>query len=395
MYLPQFAQQLASLQKPPQPTYSQQDQTRNIDEAATSQNFIASATASLASSSQTTPLSTILPLSTSNTLTTEELLQAQVGLLQDLLTRPSSSQNPEKHQKQQQIVQAVLQSLLATGTQYPSLLQKLDLKALLSAAISSTNLGTGLPSVTKPQPSFTGLATSSSLAEGPVNPSTSTNPVSLPPFSTNTPSSSAEMPFSISPIGNSNNAPELIYTSTDTVAELLKGLSPNENELEKESVVRLSEETSDVLPNFARAMMEFRSNNNHTEHTGFQSLPRGTNEVSATSPHGEKDSSGSTDTLVDILQMHHSEIADSNFKSIVDNTDYTEVFSQLRDILKTPERSSSSRLISNQTDGTDERPDLTVSPSQNRPLEGLLGMVLNYLMIIYLIKISILNESQF
>ena len=179
------------------------------------------------------------------------------------------------------------------------------------------------------------------------------------------------------------------------MAELLKGLSPNENELEKESVVRLSEETSDVLPNFARAMMEFRSNNNHTEHAGFQSLPRGTNEVSTTSPHGEKDSSGSTDTLVDILQMHHSEIADSNFKSIVDNTDYTEVFSQLRDILKTPERSSSSRLISNQTDGTDERPDLTVSPSQNRPLEGLLGMVLNYLMIIYLIKISILNESQF
>ena len=149
--------------------------------------------------------------------------------------------------------------------------------------------------------------------------------------------------YCTSSIGNGQDP---IYTSSDTVTELLKGLSPsnNQQQTEKESVIQLSEETADVLPSFSRAMIHLNTTDSSSKvDNNNGGLP---NTISSHSD--EEDSSiGSTDALAGILKTGGN-LEDTDFNNIVDSTDYNEVFSQLKDILRTPERSSVSKSLSSQ-----------------------------------------------
>ena len=346
---------MASLQIPhPAQLLSNKQQKNTTTSIPTTTTTQTSLTTPVVRSTPTNPVGVALHPPVQAALNTQELLQAQVSLLQELLTKPAS-QNREDEHKRQQAVQTLLQSLITLGSQYPALLQKLDLKALLSAAVQSKRSGNQSELESSTGKSQETLLDSTNVA-------TTDNPVLATDQSI--PSSDANIVLLSSfPVLNSPiiTGPEPIHASSDTVSELLKGLSPNEDLINKDSVMKLSQETADVLPNFARAMMHLRTETNHYNTIG--QLP---------SISGSSDSSGSTDLLT-LLQAENSEfnpINDTSFKSIVDSTDYTDVFAQLKDILSTPERPSVSRSV--RIDHED-RSDLGVSSSQNKSSGEILG----------------------
>lgn len=131
-----------------------------------------------------------------------------------------------------------------------------------------------------------------------------------------------------------------IFTSSDTVNELLIGLTSTD---EHDSLQKLSEETVDVLPTFARAMMQMTSTS-----TSNTPTMQATAEISSTAD-GHSMSVSNDNSLMQLLQGENSElgaaITDSNLKHIMENTDFSDMFSQLRDILKTPEKSQGPRGI--------------------------------------------------
>ncbi len=287
--------------------------------------------------------------SSQTALNTQDLLQAQARLLHELLTKPSS-QNGKDEQKRQQAVQTLLHSLVTLGSQFPALLQKLDLKALLSAAVQSkSSLGKDIPLTSIKSQGLPTSATASSTS--------TTSAIRMPVVNDVIPSSSVDSNNLLSSLqdfgsvygpSSIGNGQDPIYTSSDTVTELLKGLSPNNNQqTEKESVIRLSEETADVLPSFARAMIHL----NTTESSSKIDHNNGGLPNALSSPSDEDSSTGSTDALAGILLPsggNLESISDTSFKNIVDSTDYNEVFAQLKDILRTPERPSVSKSLSSQ-----------------------------------------------
>ena len=286
-------------------------------------------------------------------LNTQELLQAQVSLLQELLSKPTS-QNREDEQKRQQAVQTLLQSLITLGAQYPALLQKLDLKSLLSAAVQSKSSGNKPAQSTTSKELLPANNISNPLPDQIITSSDSSNSVS-------------SFPILNSPI-KSFNHPEPIYSSSDTVSELLKGLSSNDDQLlAKESVIQLSQDTVDVLPHFARAMMHFSttdSDNNPIDH----------NNRWKTIKH--KDSSSSSTDILTLLQTgDNTEYNPIGIdRTIVDNTDYSDVFAQLQDILSTPERPSNTNTIHHVSSSSSRSGELGASSNQNKSPGEILGM---------------------
>lgn len=374
VYLPQFTKQLASLHVPlPQQPPTNQQPTSTTTATLLSVNHTPSATTTAAGPSQpqASSLSSVSQLPRT-ALNTQELLQAQVSLLQDLFTKPAS-RNREDEQKRQQAVQTLLQSLLTLGAQYPALLQKLDLNALLSAAKSFG--GKTESSSLRSQ----GLTSGSSVAsENPIHDlSHKTNQLSPDSNAIDLPSHQGSTAVATMSIGSSH---EPIFTCSDTVTELLKGLSPNnDDQAERESVIRLSEETADVLPNFARAMMHLRPDTTNP----ITSEPVPSDKVLFDS---EKNLSSSTDSLAGMLQTDNQDFNDMSFKNVVDNTDYNEVFAQLKDILKTPERKSVSKSVSSHSNDTgDAVSDTMSSPTRNRSHAEFTGTIVTLTAVITLL----------
>ena len=145
-----------------------------------------------------------------------------------------------------------------------------------------------------------------------------------------------------------------VQSSSDTVNELLRGLvssSPNQDH----ALRKLSEETSDVLPTFAKAMMQLEAIGT----TNPQQYLRGGSGIESDGPQdleevpeidrpplgassgGQRDSSGSSDSLLAFLQGEGCDMgsmSDSSLRQLVEQVDFSDAFSQLKDILKTPER---------------------------------------------------------
>lgn len=181
---------------------------------------------------------------------------------------------------------------------------------------------------------------------------TSTTPVSTPPGLSATISRPEGMgieaePVWATPTDVGTNPP--IYSNTDTVGELLKGLATPMGE--RESLQRLSDETQDVLPTFAQAMLQLHMNSPNSAHNDVSALDTPTLQDLTSGGVAGVDPTGSTDSLLGFLAHADNSdlglsITDSNMKYVMDNTDFTDMFSQLKDILRTPERPSRERLIS-------------------------------------------------
>ena len=161
-----------------------------------------------------------------------------------------------------------------------------------------------------------------------------------------------------------------IITSSDTVNELLRGLT---NTDEHDSLQKLSEETVDVLPTFARAMMQMTGTD-----TSNTPTMQATAEISGTTD-GHSMLASNDNSLMQLLQGDNSElgtaITDSNLKHIMENTDFSDMFSQLRDILKTPERSQGPRGShdGSTSSGTDKVMTSPLKKDQEHSLFGMSG----------------------
>jgi hypothetical protein len=170
---------------------------------------------------------------------------------------------------------------------------------------------------------------------------------------------------------------EAQISSSDTVNELLKGLAGSDtSQHHQDSLQRLSEETVDVLPSFANMLKMNQSNfipNDSSTSTSIGDKPGNcstipttdgtvpttdgtiaTNDGTIATTDGMVEQSvvpGPIDepdnSLFQLLQSDNSELggvlSDSNLNHIVENTDFNDMFSQLRDILKTPEKSLDKR----------------------------------------------------
>ena len=125
--------------------------------------------------------------------------------------------------------------------------------------------------------------------------------------------------------------------SSDTVNELLKGLASSKSQ--EVSLQKLSEETADVLPTFAKAMIEMSGSSSEKNKLDTKEIDIITEDIPT-----QVSSSSSENSLLQFLQGENSaevgNMTDSNFRHIMENTDFTDMFSQLRDILKTPEKTS-------------------------------------------------------
>ena len=163
-------------------------------------------------------------------------------------------------------------------------------------------------------------------------------PTSFPPSTTATSISpgtqSLDLDQLIDPLMPPLSSNEPVHASSDTVNELLRGLySTSREEQQQESLKRLSEETADVLPTFAKAVIQMGSSSSQQS----SSLP--VEPVDNDGAGQVKDSSGSSDSLLAFLQGEGSAVGtDSNLKQLTDQVDFTDVFSQLKDIICTPEK---------------------------------------------------------
>ena len=112
---------------------------------------------------------------------------------------------------------------------------------------------------------------------------------------------------------------------------------------QQNSLQRLSEETADVLPTFAKAVIQMSGSggrDNVTSGRDSMDMPESPPPFgSDINDDQHKDSSGSSDSLLAFLQGENSGVgADSNLKQLADQMDFSDVFSQLKDIIQTPEK---------------------------------------------------------
>ena len=298
-----------------------------------------------------TPPITTLTTPTQNL--TPQMVQGQLTTL--LLNMLQQQLKVNQQQQQQQQIQAILDSL-TTSEQSSTSEQPLTTEKSLTKTVLSTTAKQSLSysnKLTQPdtqsfhsQIQFTDsyMPTISSHSQTHSIPTltdhselnTSLTP-SSPIESSFIAQSNVQDPYSTSSILTHGTQPPII-TSSDTVNELLRGLT---NTDEHDSLQKLSEETVDVLPTFARAMMQMT--NTSTSNTPTM---QATAEISGTTD-GHSMLASNDNSLMQLLQGENSElgtpITDSNLKHIMENTDFSDMFSQLRDILKTPERSQGPR----------------------------------------------------
>ena len=404
----------SSLQLSPSVATSAKTPLRNTSQNNTSSSMTSITTITLpppsitsTSSSTTTTFSQTAPIIHSNVIShppnpvstnalNVQLLQAQVSLLQNMLLKTAQQQ---QQQQQQQAIQSMIHSLITLCARDPSILQQLNLQALANAALSSNQLtsfedhstvNTDLASiVTSSATSLHNPVTSSLVSTLTRDTGTIEPPLSfgsdIPALFEDNPQTSLDVAnteytptsYQIQPPNTSNTIP--VYTSSDTVAELLRGLSSYEND--KNSIQRLSEETVDVLPTFAHAMVQMStdaSNSNKSEFpsTSVQSSTQTINSFSTVPldlPH--RDSPGTTDSLMAFLQNENSGLnafSDSSMKNIVETTDFSDMFSQLKDILKTPDKGRTINQGGGSVDGSSR--GVNLSPPQERSVGGLIGV---------------------
>lgn len=150
--------------------------------------------------------------------------------------------------------------------------------------------------------------------------------------------------------------------ASDTVNELLRGLASSE---EQASLQKLSEETVDVLPTFARAMMQMSSSISgqynedihHNSSSGEEHVPSGFSDNSLIQfLHGTDDVGGGGSMA----------LSDSNLKQIMENTDFSDVFFQLRDILKTPDKKQQLQSSSSREESSTGSKNISPLPSQEQ-----------------------------
>ncbi|XP_064400576.1 mucin-2-like isoform X2 [Halichondria panicea] len=191
----------------------------------------------------------------------------------------------------------------------------------------------------------------------------------------------------------STGVSNMFYTSSDTVNKLLQGLSSVKP---SESIQKLSEETADVLPTFAKALgnsfltsagpSQESPPNEHpgdnegdgTEHKDDQA---GTRDVVPNSSPEDSQlpflNDMSSTSFTDILGT----LTDSNFKQVADNgdvfehIDFTDMFTQLKDVM-TPEKSKnmdkgedSQSSIGNLLDYVNCQSERRRTPPYNAPVE--------------------------
>ena len=95
-----------------------------------------------------------------------------------------------------------------------------------------------------------------------------------------------------------------------------------------------------MLPTFAKAVIQMSGNG------GRDNVPSRSDNIAmpeSPPPFGDeeqhKDSSGSSDSLLAFLQGENSGMGtDSNLRQLTDQMDFSDVFTQLKDIIQTPEK---------------------------------------------------------
>ena len=250
------------------------------------------------------------------------------------------------------VTQQVLQAQLI------SLLQNMLQQQIQNSQHGAPRQQTTAPLSQPPQPS----RVSSAAAAVPSHPPSTTSASVASPVTSFAPTSSTTtlIPSSVpldfdqfmEPLLQPLSSEDPVQPSSDTVNELLKGLysSSSREEQQHDSLKRLSEETADVLPTFARAVVQMSSSSRggscasgtddgsvNTAHLSAPLTPP-TGGVGTSEP-SQHNSSESSDSLLAFLQGDNPVIGtDSNFKQITEQVDFTDVFSQLKDIMRTPEK---------------------------------------------------------
>ena len=160
--------------------------------------------------------------------------------------------------------------------------------------------------------------------------------------------------------------------TSDTVNELLRGLTSSDQQ-EQQSLKRLSEETVDVLPTFARAMMQMSSSTatsstppvTSTEQTGplNEEVLLSSQQPPLLNDEGHISNDNSLMQLMNDEELVNNTFSDSSLKHIIENADFADMFSQLRDILKTPDkRSSGSASLSSREESNRTSPSSMIPP---------------------------------
>lgn len=294
------------------------------------QQLVSSGSLSDHTSSQTRPLHPQAATAAVGRVT-PQVVQAQViALLQNMLQQ----QLRNSRQRQDELQTAHAQSQLPVGSSAAAAqLQTI----VLSSSAASVARSLALLSA----PNFA-MAGSPTVSASPTPP-----PASFPPSTAaTTDSTSVDLDQLVEPLLQAPfSAEHPLQTSSDTVNELLRGLcsttaSSTREVEEQNSLQRLSEETADVLPTFAKAVIQMSGNggrDNVPSSRESMAMPESPPPFDSDEQH--KDSSGSSDSLLAFLQGENSGMGtDSNLRQLADQMDFSDVFSQLKDIIRTPEK---------------------------------------------------------
>ena len=195
---------------------------------------------------------------------------------------------------------------------------------------------------------------------------------------------SADIPSLTEAVSLSSVLPHITSTesmqTSDTVNELLRGLTSNEEE-PSSSLKKLSEETVDVLPTFARAMMQMSSSTAVSASlpvtsTGEDAAVKEEPLLSSNPPPLLTDEGhiSNDNSLLQLMQGANDEesvnntFSDTSLKHIIENADFADMFSQLRDILKTPDkRLSGSTSLSSREESNKTSPSIIQQPQEQEP----------------------------
>ena len=278
----------------------------------------------------------------------QELQERLTSLLLNMLI--SQQQQMRLPVQQQQQVQAVLNSLAPP----------------LSVSTVSSNSSNSISAST----SQTATAKTASQVKS--------VPVTLPT------TISADIPSLTEAVSLSSVLPHITSTesmqTSDTVNELLRGLTSNEEE-PSSSLKKLSEETVDVLPTFARAMIQMSSSTAVSASlpvtsTGEDAAVKEEPLLSSNPPPLLTDEGhiSNDNSLLQLMQGANDEesvnntFSDTSLKHIIENADFADMFSQLRDILKTPDkRLSGSTSLSSREESNKTSPSTIQQPQEQEP----------------------------
>ena len=288
---------------------------------------------------------------------------------------PALPQAPLNHQELQERLTSLLLNMLISQQQQMRLpvQQQQQVQAVLNSLAPPLSVST----VSSNSSNSISASTSQTATAKAVSQVKSV-PVTLPT------TISADIPSLTEAVSLSSVLPHITSTesmqTSDTVNELLRGLTSNEEE-PSSSLKKLSEETVDVLPTFARAMMQMSSSTAVSASlpvtsTGEDAAVKEEPLLSSNPPPLLTDEGhiSNDNSLLQLMQGANDEesvnntFSDTSLKHIIENADFADMFSQLRDILKTPDkRLSGSTSLSSREESNKTSPSIIQQPQEQEP----------------------------